>query len=360
LHMRGWTRCSKGIGRQLALVVACAFVSSLKASGPAIAADDGFFKGRALKVVVGSGVGESYDLYSRALADYIPKHLPGSPTMVVQNVTGSAGATGFLNVLSSQPRDGSVIGSSVSGIPTRVLMGDAPPEIEVLRVGWIGSMTSDQAVGVVWNTAPATTLEEMKTKQVIMGALGASGSSSSELPFIANELFGFKIKVVPGYNSTPELVLAMQRGEIHGIFSTTWSSFSSANTDLLKEGKVKVFVQHGYQKMSQLPDTPLFVAEAKTLAQRQVLNLFLDRHEYGEPFFLPPDVPADRLNTWRRAFDATMKDPDFLEGMRSRRLEVNGPKTGEEVSKLISDLYQSPPSAIAQVKQMLAKSREGK
>lgn len=321
------------------------------------ASDDDFFRGKQVKIIISGSPGDAYDVYSRVFAAHIGKHLPGNPTIVPQNMPGAAGVVSAAYVYNVAPKDGTVVGIATTGIPTGPLLSDTPLQFDVLKFGWIGSVTKDPFIGYVWHTSPVQTLEEMKTKEVIMGGLVSGGSASTEYPLMAKDLFDFKIRLIPGYASTPEIKLATEREEIHGSFANSWGSFKLGSGDWLATKKVQIFAQFGFQKHPDLPDVPLFIEQAKTETQRQILKVMLGRQEYAKGFYLPPDVPASRLQTWRRAFDATMKDPAYLTAMKEARLDVIGTMTGEDLAALITDINQTPPDVIAQIKGILAPLR---
>jgi tripartite-type tricarboxylate transporter receptor subunit TctC len=336
-----------------------ALAALLAAAGAAQAAEseEAFFKGKQLKIVAGSTPGDSYDAYSRMMAEYMPRHIPGHPTMIVQNMPGAAGSVAAGSVYNTAPRDGTVLGLSVSGVPTAGLLADAPVQFDVTKMIWLGSVTKDPFVGFVWHTSPVQTLAEMKTKEVLMGGLATTGSASVEYTAMAKEIFGFPFKLISGYNSTPEIKLATERGEIAGSLANSWSSFKLTAAEWLREKKVSIFVQFGFTKHPDLPNVPQFVDEAKTDTQKQILKLMLGRQEYAKSFYLPPGVPEARVAVFRQAFDDTIKDPEFLDAMKKANLDVVSSMHWHELTQLITEINQTPPAVVAQIRDVLARAR---
>ena len=193
----------------------------------------------------------------------------------------------------------------------------------------------------VWHTAPAQMLDDVKTKEIVMGAQ-APGSTQFDYPVLANRLFGFKFKVVTGYESTPKIHLAMESGEVHGTIAN-WSTLKAISSNWITEKKIRILAQWALKKNPELPDVPLFFDLAKTDAERAALRLMLARLEYGRPFFLPPNVPAARVEALRRAFDATMKDPAYLAEADKLKIEVD-PLTGEQVAALVEQVSRTEPT----------------
>ncbi|HWG06900.1 MAG TPA: hypothetical protein VG271_17985, partial [Beijerinckiaceae bacterium] len=312
-------------------------------SATGLAAPDApFFRGNQVEIIISGNPGDAYDIYSRIFAKYVQAHLPGKPTVVAQDMPGAAGVVSASYVYNAAPRDGTVVGIATTGIPTDALLSDVPPKFDVTKFQWIGSVTKDPFVGFVWHTSPEQTLNAMKDKEVVMGGLAASGSASTEYPLIANALFGFKIRLISGYASTPEVKLATERGEIQGSFANSWGSFKLTAGDWLASQKIRVFVQFGFEKHPELPDVPLFIDQAKTETQRQILKVMLGRQEYAKGFYLPPGVPANVLEVWRGAFDDTMHDPAYLAAMKDAKLDVVGTMRGVELEQLVLELNRTP------------------
>jgi tripartite-type tricarboxylate transporter receptor subunit TctC len=306
-----------------------------------------FFKGKTLRLVVGIGVGSGYDINARLLARHMTSHIPGQPTIIVQNQPG-AGSLAMTNALyNTGPFDGTVMGASFNGMPTTPLLQPGGARFDPEKLNWLGSTNRETQVMYVWHTAPAQTLDDARRREIIMGAQ-APGSTQFDYPVLAREMFGFKFKVVTGYESTPKIHLAMESGEVHGTIAN-WSTLKAINANWIAENKIRILVQWALTKNPELGEIPMFLEVAKTEAERSALKLMLARLEYGRPFFLPPNVPAGRVAALRRAFDATMKDPDYLAEADRLKIDVE-PLSGEQVAALVEQVSRTPLDTVAKVR----------
>ena len=312
-----------------------------------------FFHGKTVRIIVGVGVGSGYDLNARLLARHLPTYIPGHPTVIVQNQPG-AGSLTMTNQLSvAGPFDGTAIGASFNGMPTTPLLQPAAAHFDPNKLIWLGSTNRETQVTYVWHSAPVQSLDDLKTKELIVGAQ-APGSTQYDFPVLANALFGYKFKVITGYESTPKIHLAMERGEVQGNGATNWTTLKLLNSDWIADKKVRVLGQWGLKKHPDLPDVPLVLDLAKTDADKQALRLALARLEYGRPFFLPPGVPAERVEALRRAFDAAMKDPELVAEAEKSKIEID-PVRGEEVAELVKQVNATPSEVVARVRAALEK-----
>ena len=325
----------------------------LAAAAPAVAQQEdvaAFFRGKTLRLIVGIAVGSGYDINARLLARHMAAHIPGQPTIIVQNQPG-AGSLAMTNALyHTGPFDGTVMGASFNGMPTTPLLQPTSVRFDPVRINWVGSTNRETQVMYVWHGAPAQVLEDARAREIVMGAQ-APGSTQFDYPVIAKNLFGFKFKVVTGYESTPKIHLAMESGEVHGTIAN-WSTLKAINTDWITDKKIRILAQWALQKSPDLPEVPLFIDLAKTDAERDALRLVLARLEYGRPFFLPPDVPVARVEALRRAFDATMKDPAYLAEADKLKIDVE-PLSGEAVGALVEQVSRTPADSVARVRAAL-------
>ena len=322
----------------------------LAAALPAAAQQDdvaAFFKGKTMRLVVGIGVGSGYDINARLLARHMAAHIPGQPTIIVQNQPG-AGSLSMTNALyHTGPFDGTVMGASFNGMPTTPMLQPGGARFDPVKLNWLGSTNRETQAMYVWHTAPAQVLEDARAKEIVMGAQ-APGSTQFDYPVLANKLFGFKFKVVTGYESTPKIHLAMESGEVHGTIAN-WSTLKAINPGWIADKKIRIIAQWALKKNPELADVPLFLDLAKTDAERAALELMLARLEYGRPFFLPPNVPAPRLEALRRALDATMKDPAYLAEADKLKIDVD-PLSGAEVAALVEQVSRTPADTVARVR----------
>ena len=329
------------------------FAVMLCAAPPAQAQDDvaAFYKGKVVRLLVGIGVGSGYDINARLVARYLPKYIPGNPTVIVQNQPG-AGSLSMTNQLyAGGPFDGTAIGASFNGLPTTPLLQPAGARFEAVKLNWVGSTNRETQAMYVWHTAPIEKLSDLTTTEMIVGAQ-APGSTQYDYPKLAEKLFGWKFKVITGYEATPKIHLAMERGEVHGTWAN-WSTLKAISEQWIKDKKIRILAQWALRKHPEMPDVPLILEQAKTPEQKQSLDLALARLEFGRPFFMPPNVPPERVNAIRRAFDTTMKDKEFLDEADKLKIEID-PLGGEQVAALIEQIYKTPAATVERVRDAMA------
>lgn len=297
-----------------------------------------FYRNRTVPVVIGYGVGGGYDTYARVLSRHMGRHIPGAPTLVPQNMPG-AGSLKAANFLAGvAAKDGSTFGIVGRGLAMEPLLGGA--KFDAVKLTWIGSITNELSVCGAWHTAPVKRFDDMFTHEFKVGGNG-SGSDPDVFALVLRNVFGAKIKLITGYPGSSDINLAIERGEIEGRCGWSLSSIKSRNHDWLTEKKFNLLVQFALAKSPELADVPLIMDFATTAEQQQILRLILARQVMGRPFLAPPGLPAARRDALRSAFEATMRDPEFLADAQKADLEVN-PVTGEAIDALLAELYHTP------------------
>jgi tripartite-type tricarboxylate transporter receptor subunit TctC len=310
-----------------------------------------FYKGKTIRLVVGIAVGSGYDVNARLLARHLGDHIPGNPTIVVQNQPGAGSVTMTAQLQSQGPFDGTVIGAAFGGMPTiPLLQPEAGRRIEPTRLLWIGNTNRETHVSYVWHTAPVQTIEQLKKRELITGAQGP-GSSQFDFPPVARALLGLQFKVVSGYGSTSKINLAMESGEIHAGIAA-WTTLKTLQSQWIAQKKINLMAQWALRPNPELPGVPNIFDLAKTEADRDAFRLIMARLDIGRPFFVPPGVPADRVATLRAAFDATMKDPAFLAEAKKLRIDID-PMTGVELAALVERVNGTPAATVSRVRAAL-------
>jgi tripartite-type tricarboxylate transporter receptor subunit TctC len=334
---------------RLALVVLAGIVGS-----PAQAADDvaSFYSGKTVQLLVATASGGGVDLIGRLVARHWQNHIPGKPTMVVQNMPGAGGMLMANNLFNTAARDGTVIGASLNGMPTGPLLQPKVARFDPTQFTWLGSMYRANNVAYVWNTSPVQSLEDLKAKEAIIGTSGP-GSGSYDLSLLSREVLGLKYKLVRGYKSSSEINIAMERGEIHAQI-VGWDSIKAQRPEWIRDKTITII---GHFSLEDPPDLRPFariVDLARTDSDRQALRLVLARQAHGRPYVLPPGVPAARVAALRRAFDATMRDPAFIAEAKAMKVDVD-PMTGEAVQQLVEQVHRStPPDVVDRVRRIMA------
>jgi tripartite-type tricarboxylate transporter receptor subunit TctC len=322
-------------------------VSGLALLGTLPAMAQGFtLKGKTVTVIVSGGVGGGVDLYTRTMLPYFSKHLPGNPTMVVQNLPGGGGVQGVQRLYNVMPHDGTAIATTPAGPIKEPLMGTGQVNYDLRKFGWIGSMAKEDTMCLVWHTSPIQTLADAKKRETTLSATGAA-SNSTLGPYLMNDLLGTKFKPISGYDGGTSM-LAVERGEVDGR-CTTLSSVRTAQPRWINEKLVRGLIAISNIRDVAFPDTPRLIDLLKTDAERQAVTFFQGPDEIQDPFFLPPDTSPEVLSVYRGAFNETMKDRDYLADA-AKRNQLLSPRPGEEVQATIEGMYATPQAVIDRVK----------
>jgi tripartite-type tricarboxylate transporter receptor subunit TctC len=323
----------------------CGLMTLAATSSASAAGVEEFYKGRTLQVIIGYSAGGGYDLYGRTLARHIGRHLPGNPQVTAQNMPG-AGSLKALNYLYAvAPKDGTAIGIFGRGMAMEPLIGAGDAKFDARKFTWLGSGGDQVSVCATWQGSKVRTWNDALSTPFTVAGEG-SGSDPDIFSMLLRNMFGIKLRLVTGYPGGNEMSLAMEQGEVDGRCGWSWSSIKLAKPEWIASRRLNLIVQMALAKSPELPEVPLITDYATDDRQLQVLRLVLSRQAMAWPFVAPPDVPADRKQALRAAFEATMRDPAFVAEANMHQLEVN-PMLGLELEKVIGDLYETPPSAIA-------------
>jgi tripartite-type tricarboxylate transporter receptor subunit TctC len=308
-----------------------------------------FYKGKTITIYVGLSAGGGYDANARLVAKYIGKYIPGHPDIIVKNMPGSGGMVMTNYVDNVAPKDGTAIGAPQRGVPFEPLLGDASrAKFDPLKLNWIGSVNADTSVTVVTKRSGVTKWQDLLKKEVIVAGTGV-GTESVTVPYILRNVLGFKFKVIAGYPGGSEMNLAMQRGEVDGRGTFSWTSVKPHYKAWVESGDMTILFQMALKKHKDLPNIPLVLDLAKTPEQKQMLKVQFTAFQIGRPLFVATGVPADRVQVLRRAFDKAMEDKDLLADAKKQKLEVN-PTTGEEMHNILADVYATPKPIIAKLR----------
>jgi tripartite-type tricarboxylate transporter receptor subunit TctC len=310
-----------------------------------------FYRGRQLHMIVGSAVGGGYDLFARIVARHMVRHIPGNPGIIVQNQPAAGGVVMANQLYNQGPRDGTVIGVPINGLPTAPLL-QSGTQFDPAKLIWLGSTNREPYVAFVWHTVGVASIEELSTKEVVVGAT-TPGTTMVDFPLLANDVLGLKFKVVRGYAGTPQINLAIERGEVQGIGGLGWASVKAQTPRWISDKKIRVLAQYGFSRHPELAEVPTMLELAKSEADRQAMIMLFARAEFGRPYFLPPDVPPERVAALRRAFNATMRDPAFVAEAAKLQFEVD-PLRGEELQALVAQVASTPSAVVARVRAALA------
>ena len=313
-------------------------------------APDTFYAGASLTIVVGSDAGGGHDLFARTLGKYFGRHIPGNPTIVIQNMAGANGLIAANYVANVAPKDASVIGAiSPGNIIEPLLQSGQAARFDPRKMQWIGNIANIQLVCSTWQTSKVRTVEDARNNVVIVGG-GSSVSSSAILPNVMNELLGTKFKIITGYQSG-NVRIALERGEIEGICGWGYSTLQATAPDWLASGKLNFLAQSGLKRMAELPNVPLISEFATGAEDQAIFRLLTYRELLGRPYVAPPSAPPERIETLRKAFAETMQDADYLKDAKQSYQDVDfTDHTGMEA--MITDAYSMPQSVVRRVAQL--------
>ena len=319
--------------------VVCAFPASAEDAAA-------FYKGKHLKIVVGSGVGGGYDGYARLLGRHIGDHIPGHPKLVVQNMPGASGIKATNWLYNVAPKDGTVMGATFNNLLIEPLLGDKATRFDPRKFEWIGGISRQYTTCAVWHTSSIHSIQDAEKRMVRVSTTGMTGNSA-RLPLMLNKLLGTKFKVIAGY-STSGMRLALERGEVEGICGFSYDTFTASNPEWVKDHKIRFYLQTGMQPIKELPGVPSMLDAVKNPTDRAALKVLSMKDEYGRPHMFPPDVPKYLLTAVRRAFDASMKDPKLLADADRMHVSVD-PTTGEAMAQAIREAYAAPKAVVARL-----------
>ena len=337
--------------RKLGLGIAAAGILTALGAGAALAqADAPFFAGKTIEIWIGAAPAGGYDVNARAVARYWPDYIAGKPTILPKNRPGAGSLLATNLVFNTAPKDGTVVGAPSRAVLTMPLLGVENAKFDPTSANWVGSVATEDSTCVAWHTSGIKTLADAQKTKLFVGTSGP-GSSTHTYALLLQNLFGAKFELISGYPDGKGTQIALERGEVQG----TCGSFSSLKTqkpDWVREKKVNFLVLIGANRDPDLPDVPSVMELTTTDEQRDILKVVLAPQTAGRPLFLPPDVPMDRVTVLRRAFDATVKDPRFLEDAKKIGLEVN-PATGEQIQQILKDVYSLPAATVEKAREYL-------
>jgi tripartite-type tricarboxylate transporter receptor subunit TctC len=285
------------------------------------------------------------------------RHLPGHPTFIMPNMPGAGGVIVANYLYNIAPRDGSEIGMLPRGAATQPLLDpkDTAPKYVATKFNWVGTPQQEVGLLIVRQSSPIRSLADVKTQELILASTSPV-SPSSYYPTVMNKLLGTKFKVVEGYKSSQEALLALERGEVEGHSSGSSSgALRERIAPWIKEGKVKILAQIGIEKDRDFPDVPLIMELAATSDERRVMELVFTQQLMAWPISAPPGVPPDRVTALREAFDATMQDPEFLAEAARQKLAIN-PVSGKKIAELLDRVYATPQELLDRVTALSAKN----
>jgi tripartite-type tricarboxylate transporter receptor subunit TctC len=321
-------------------------------SATASSAQEPFYKGKQIRIVISAGVSGGYNEYARLLATHMGNHIPGKPDFIVQSMPGAGGLLATNYLYAQAPQDGTTLGLIHSSVPLAPLFGTQGARFEAQKFHWIGSMDRSDGPCTAWHTSPAKTWADLLQTPFIVGSSGV-GSQMDIYPAMLNKLFGTKIKVIGGYKDGGSIFHAMEREEIHGRCGPQLTAIRSLRPQWLAERKIIIPIMVSERRSRDFPDAPSIMEFAKDEPTRQQIRLLIVTQDLDRPVLAPPGVPAQRVKLLRDAFNATMNDPAFRADIDKLRLTLDW-VPGEDVAKSIAGAYAASPEVVAAAKETMA------
>ena len=321
-------------------------LSLLLTEATPLAAQPDALAGKAVQMIIGFGPGGGYDLWGRTVGRHIGKHLPGNPNVVPQNMPGAGSYTAASYIFNIAPRDGTVLGIIARDAALGPLSGATGARFDPTKLSWIGTPAKETNVCIAYHTAQVKTAQDLLDKPLIVGDTGP-GTGTRSYPKALNELLGMKFKLVGGFPASSDVFLAMERGEVEGICESL-DSIKIRRPDWIPTKKISVLLQAGAEPNPELTGVPFVLDLARDSEQRQAIEFLYAGQGIGRPFVAPPYLSPDRLKMLRDAFNATMKDAEFVAEAKKSKLDLE-PEDGEHLSALIAKIYATPKPIVDKV-----------
>lgn len=304
-------------------------------------------------IYIAGTAGGGIDLFGRLVGRHLGRHIPGNPTVTVEDMPGAGGIRAANFLARQAPRDGTAMTTFAGGPILEPLIGARNPGYDTSEFTWIGALAKDVGLCLSWGPSPFKTIDDVRHREMIVAGTGA-GSETDTWPVIINEMLGTKFKVVTGYLGTQETILAIERGEANGRCILSLSALKTAKPDWLAQKKVNILLQVGLTKSLELPDVPLLLDLVTNDDDRLMLRLLSAPSAMARPFAAPPGLPAGTVDLLRRGFDATVADPDFLAEANKMQADIS-PMRGEDVQQLVAQMYATPRPIVERAKKFFAR-----
>jgi tripartite-type tricarboxylate transporter receptor subunit TctC len=311
-----------------------------------------FYTGKTIDLYVAFPPGGGYDLYARAVAPYLTRHIPGNPQILIRNMEGGSGVRAASYISNVTPQDGRALGMFLDNLTNGKVLG-GPGEFDPVKMVWIGRIAATATLAAVWHTSKAQSVLEARDRELII-ATSVASNSSSFIPLALNDLAGTKFRMIAGYQGSPPMALAMEQGEVEAISAISWEALQLTKPDWLRENKVKFLYTLGAIRLRELPDVPAIPEFARDEAGRRILALLGSGPDIGRALTAEPGIPPARAAALRKAFMETMRDPDFLAEAEKRKMLID-PLSGEDLQKVVEQAAATPADLIERAKKYIGK-----
>ena len=298
-----------------------------------------FFARRTVTIVIGYTAGGSYDLYGRMVARHLGKHVPGQPTVIAQNMPGAGSLKAANYLYELAPKDGTALGVIVESAALEQALANPAVQYDAGKFTYVGRVATSNNIFMQWHTAKVQSLEDAKRMETSLAGTGP-GSIAETVPRLLNAVIGTKFKLISGYPASTEAMLAMERGEVDGA-SSSWAAVKVGKQAWLRENKIKIILQTTPERIAELPHAPSLGEIGDTPEDKQVFALYASGSAIGRSLLGPPGIPAERAQALRTAFQAMVKDPDFVAEIQRLSVELD-PMPGEHLERLVAQTLNTP------------------
>ena len=311
-----------------------------------------FYRGRTIHILIGVNVGGGYDMEARLIARFLGKHIPGNPTVVPQNMIGAGGIKMANYLYAVAPQDGTAIGMFPGTLIAAQAVGISGVQYDANRFSWLGSMSISPLTFGVWHTTGVRSLADARTKEVIAAASNP-GAITYTFPRLLNEMLGTKIRVVSGYQGNSTMTLAMERGEAQAV-TNSWDSWRATHMHWIRDKKVNLLVQTEPKSSDpELVDVPSVQELARNENDRRVIDLVVAGDAMGKPMAIAPNAPPERVRALLAAYEATLRDPDFIKAAAAARTEINA-VSGGRLQEIVARVLSTPADLKARARKIIA------
>lgn len=329
-------------------VAVCSLAYNVSASADSVAQ---FYQGKQITMLVDAAPGPAYDLFGRLLAGHMGNHIPGKPTFLVRNMPGAGGLNAVNYAYNQGPRDGTLIFTMHINLPLEQALGSKGVRFDAAKLIGLGRLSAGNTFTGAWHTAGIASYKDLFKKELVIGG-GQATSNTAVFPTVAKNIFGMKLKVVTGYKSLNDQMLAMERGETHGLGSISLETMRDSKPEYLSKKLFVPLFQWGLKREKDMPDVPTVGELATTPIDKQAVEVLAAQIDIGRSFYMPPGVPPDRVKALRAAFDATVKDPGFLAAAKKSHSKiVYG--SGEEMEHVIAGVLDVPKQAVERLQKAM-------
>ncbi|HEY4135826.1 MAG TPA: hypothetical protein VGO34_11490 [Alphaproteobacteria bacterium] len=309
-----------------------------------------FYKGNTVYMTIGSAPGGSFDLYGRIVGKYLAKYIPGNPTVVPQNLPGAGGYIAASKIAVTAPQDGTYIAGIPPGVIMDPLLADPSKAPKPLQLSYLGNAAPNIESCFLRTDAPAKTFEDVFDKEIILGVTGTTAGSAYGYALLLRNILGLKLKIVAGYVSTTDIILAMDRNEVQAMCNVSYLNIIATKPEWFSTNSVHALAYQGTKVLTEkeMAGARPVASYAKTDEQRQILTLYDRQGDFGRPYVTGAKVPPERVAALRTALMKAFNDPELRQEIVSRGLEVS-PMSGEELQKIVEDIYATPPEVLQKI-----------